>query len=256
MGWVRFCHGFQSHCVMSRAAPTSEVAHPHYHRWPSVSANFLYAKLILQTFLDMTWENTIREQFDLVDCFTTDETEYYGPYNTLLTDIFPHSEHFQIVPQYKGPITPGSIDFTTIYIVRKRKCPVFFIEIKPFPHPDDISTREKADQQMRDRFVTIIGRNLVIPKLYGISAMGTRFSVYEYKKETNILLPPTIARDTMYVTDVAPAERWNYELLEDVGEQKMRELVAEVKVMCEGINACAYIRLCWPHSMITWRKGK
>jgi hypothetical protein len=29
MGWVRFCHGFQSQCVMSRAAPTSDVAHPH-----------------------------------------------------------------------------------------------------------------------------------------------------------------------------------------------------------------------------------
>jgi len=143
----------------------------------------------------MTWADTIREQFDLVDRFTTDETEYYGPYNTLLTDIFPHAEHFQIVPQYKGPITPGSIDFTTIYIVHKRKCPLFFIEIKPFPHLDDISTREKADQQMRDQFITIIGRNLVIPKLYGISAMGTRFSVYMYNKETNVLLPPSIARD-------------------------------------------------------------
>jgi hypothetical protein len=191
----------------------------------------------------MTWADTVREQFDLVDHFTTDETEYYGPYNTLLTDIFPHAEHFQIVPQYKGPITPGSIDFTTIYIVRKRKCPVFFIEIKPFPHLDDISTREKADQQMRDRFVTIIGRTLVIPKLYGISAMGTRFSVYEYNQETNMLLPPSIARDAMYVTDVAPAERWNYELLEDDGEKKMRELVVEVKAMCETIKACACPRL-------------
>ena len=203
----------------------------------------------------MTWADTIREQFDLVDRFTADETEYYGPYNTLLTDTFPHAEHFQIVPQYKGPITPGSIDFTTIYIVRKRKSPVFFIEIKPFPHVDDISTREKADQQMRDRFVAIIGRNLVIPKLYGISAMGTRFSVYEYNKETNVLLPPSIARDAMYVTDVAPADRWNYELLEDGGEQKMREVVAEVKAMCQEIKACACLRLlCGSFSVVILRK--
>ena len=187
----------------------------------------------------MTWADTIQEQFDLVDRFTADETEYYGLYNTLLTDVFPHAEHFQIVPQYKGPITPGSIDFTTIYIVRKRKCPVFFIEIKPLPHLDDISTREKADQQMRDQLVTIIGRNLVIPKLYGISAMGTRFSVYEYSLNTNMPLPPSITRDAIYVTDVAPADRWNYELLEADGEQKMRELVAEVKAMCVEIKACA-----------------
>jgi hypothetical protein len=184
----------------------------------------------------MPWANSIQEQFDLVDRFTTDETEYYGPYNTLLTDLFPHTEHFQIVPQYKGPITPGSIDFTTIYIVRKRRCPVFFVEIKPFPHLDDMSSRAKADQQMRDRFVSIIGRNLVIPKLYGISAMGPRFSVYEYTMETNILLPPSIPRHPMYVTDVAPADRWKYELLEDSGEQKMRELVAEVKEMCSAIT--------------------
>jgi hypothetical protein len=178
----------------------------------------------------MTWADTIREQFDLVDRFTTAETEYYGPYNTLLTDIFPHAEYFQIIPQYKGPVTPGSINFTTIYIVHKWKCPVFFIEIKPFPHLDDISTREKADQQMRDRFINIIGRNLVIPKLYGTSAMGTRFSVYVYNKEINVLLPPSIARDAMYVTDVAPVDRWNHELLEDDWEQKMREFVSEVKV--------------------------
>jgi hypothetical protein len=51
----------------------------------------------------MSWPDTVREQFDLVDRFTTDKTEYYGPYNTLLTDIFPHTEHFQIVPQTKDP---------------------------------------------------------------------------------------------------------------------------------------------------------
>ena len=70
--------------------------------------------------------------------------------------------------------------------------------------------------------------------------MGTRFSVYVYNKETNVLLPPSIARDAMYVTDVAPADRWNHELLEDDGEQKMRELVSEVKAMCEEIKACAW----------------
>jgi hypothetical protein len=30
MRWVRFCHGFQSQCVMSRAAATSDIAQPHF----------------------------------------------------------------------------------------------------------------------------------------------------------------------------------------------------------------------------------
>ena len=65
--------------------------------------------------------------------------------------------------------------------------------------------------------------------------MGPRFSVYEYNRATNTLLPPSITRDAMFVTDVAPADRWNYELLEDGGETKMRELVEEVKAMCKNI---------------------
>ena len=79
---------------------------------------------------------------------------------------------------------------------------MFFIPIKPTVHLGDISTREKADQQMRDHFVNIIGRNLVISKLYGTSAV-----VYEYTKEINILFPPLITRDIMFVADVAPADR-------------------------------------------------
>lgn len=182
-------------------------------------------------------DHTFQEQFDLVDRFSTDETEYYGPYNTLLNDLFPHSEHFQVVHHYKGRVAPGSVDFTTMYIVRKRKCPVIFIEIKPFVHLGDISTREKADQQMCDRFTSIIGRNVVISKLYGISTMGSRFSVYAYTRETNILLPPSSAPDPMFVTDVAPG-RWNYDLLEENGELKMKALVASMKEMCQEITEC------------------
>lgn len=88
---------------------------------------------------------------------------------------------------------------------------------------------------MRNTFESLIGRNLVVPKLYAISAMGTRFSVYEYDKETNALSPPSIPRHPTFVTDVAPASRWNYELLEVEGERKMRELVSEVKRMCQVI---------------------
>jgi hypothetical protein len=110
---------------------------------------------------------------------------------------------------------------------------MFFIVIKPFVHLDDISTREKADQQMRDRFVSIIGRNLVISKLCGTNAM-----VYEYMTEANILSLPSITRDTMFVTDVAPADRWNYESLQENEELKMKTLVTSFKEMCAEITEC------------------
>ncbi|RDB24384.1 hypothetical protein Hypma_008508 [Hypsizygus marmoreus] len=69
---------------------------------------------------------------------------------------------------------------------------------------------------MRHRFKRIIGPNLVILKLYGISAMGTLFLVYEYNKETNSLLPPFTAY---------------------LGEQKMREVMSEIKNMCQAVAA-------------------
>ncbi|KAK7451692.1 hypothetical protein VKT23_012371 [Stygiomarasmius scandens] len=183
----------------------------------------------------MTWTDTITEQFALADRFTTDESDFYGPYNTLLTHVFPHSEHYQVVPQFKGPVTPGSIDFTTIYIVKKRKLPVMFIEIKTFVSLDDMAARELADRQMRDCFTRLLN-HLKIPALYGISAMGTKFAVYKYDAVTRRLTPPVIARDPEVVNDVAPAERWTHELMEEGGEQVFNDIVEKVKSMCSGIT--------------------
>lgn len=183
----------------------------------------------------MPWDCKILEQFELFDRLTTDETELYGPFNTLLTHLFPFTENFQVVPQSKGPITPGSIELTTIYIIRKGKCPVFFVEMKPFVHLDEMGTRAKADKQMRESFESMVETSLVIPKLYGVSAMGTQFSVYEYRKESGTLNPQLIERDPKRMNDIAPKKRWKYDLLDESGERRLRELVDEVKAMCENI---------------------
>ena len=51
------------------------------------------------------------------------------------------------------------------------------------------------------------------------------FPFMSTQKETNILIqvPPSITRDATFVTDVAPADRWNYELLEKNGELKIKK---------------------------------
>ena len=47
----------------------------------------------------MLWDATILEQFELINHYATDESEYYGPYiTTLLTDMFPNIEHYQVAP--------------------------------------------------------------------------------------------------------------------------------------------------------------
>ena len=86
---------------------------------------------------------------------------------------------------------------------------------------------------MREEFCVLLNR-LLIPKLYGVSMMGTCFAIYECTKETK-QLTPGIEYDPDYMTDIAPADHWTYELLEPAGEAKMKELVASIKAMCADI---------------------
>jgi hypothetical protein len=44
--------------------------------------------------------------------------------------------------------------------------------------------------------------------------------------------------DSNIVNDVAPEERWHYELLEAAGEVKFRAIVADVEAMAQDIGNC------------------
>jgi hypothetical protein len=182
----------------------------------------------------MTWSEGTTEQFSLVNRFTTDESDFYGPYNTLLVEFFPASEHYQVSPQFKR--IAGSMDFSVLYIVSKRKIPVFFVEIKTFLALDDMSSRTEADDQMRKRFAQFASGTILTPRLFGLSAMGTQFSVYEMTTATNQLLPGRIVPEPLFITDTAPRAWWNYDLLTATGEAKIRDLVADVKQMAADLN--------------------
>ena len=102
----------------------------------------------------------------------------------------------------------------------------------------DFLDLEVISKEYQFRFRDLVSGSLPIPRLYGISAMGTCFSVYEYTKESRVLSPPLIAPDPNIVNDVAPEERWNYELLEATGEEKFRAIVADVKAMSQDMRNC------------------
>lgn len=183
----------------------------------------------------MPWPSHIIEQFGTITPLgEVDETEYYGPYNGLLLELFPGPEHFMIVPQYKRPTYPQSIDFTTVFIVQRHKHPVFFIEIKPSGHLRKISYRSAADQQMRERFDTF-AEEVNIAKLYGVSALGTQLCVYSYDSASGTLIPGAIERDPTHVNDRAPAAWWDVDIMTPEGEQRLRELVIHVKAMCSQL---------------------
>jgi hypothetical protein len=77
---------------------------------------------------NMPWPEGVIEQFEIVDLDTTEESDFYGPFNSLLVELFPSSEHYQVSPQFKCRID-GSLDFTNQFTVHRCRIPVFFLEV-------------------------------------------------------------------------------------------------------------------------------
>ena len=185
----------------------------------------------------MPWPSYVWDIFNTVDETTTKEWEYYAPYNILLNYLFPATERFYVSPQHQGLVVPGSIDFSVIYVVHRNKTPIFFLEIKPHSHLNKESTRQATDQQMRGRVGPLFDTR-TIPKLYGISALGTKLSIYEFMHATDAVTPHNIPEDPDFVTDVAPKDWWSYELFEEEGEAKVCEIATEMRGMLSNDPFC------------------
>jgi hypothetical protein len=101
-------------------------------------------------FSTMTWSGGVVEQFKMFDPNTTEESDFYGPFTSLLVELFPSSEYYQVSPKFNR--VGGSFDFTIQFIVLCRRVPVFFVEVKTFHSLKSLSTWDDADDQIRQRF--------------------------------------------------------------------------------------------------------
>ena len=188
--------------------------------------------------MDAPWPQWLINSFSSANRpqFSTDESVYYGPYTRLLYHLFGIEGPFEISPRYHIPQTPrDAIDVVALFTVELDKHPVLFIEVKPPASFALDSKRKQVDDQMRDRFRDL-RHNLVTPRLPGISVFGTRMAFYEYVAATNTLTPPAIVPDPDSLNDLAPAERWSYDLLEANGIAQMRQVAEDVKEMCQALN--------------------
>lgn len=164
-----------------------------------------------------------------------DETHYYGPYNAALNELFPSKEGYLICPQncpQTDTFEPN--DYRMLYRVEKRGVPVLFVEIRPAGSLDMLSSRIKADKQMRARFGDFVEKS--ISKLYGFSAMGTKICVYTLNRRNNCsLVPIRIPESENELSDRAPAARWSLDFLENYVQ--IQAIIDEVKaiVQAEGI---------------------
>ncbi|KAH9957031.1 hypothetical protein BC827DRAFT_1228374 [Russula dissimulans] len=166
----------------------------------------------------------------------THENQYYGPYNKLLNTLFPPDSDFIVSPNYLPVDVDGAADFVVTFEVTLHQYHVLIIEVNPPQHLSFRSTREKADRQIRNRLVDLEGHT-PLPILYGISAVGTRLCFYEFEKASRRTTPRFIPSDLEFATDVAPQERWDCDVLEADGEQRLRALATHIIEACERLQA-------------------
>ena len=176
----------------------------------------------------VVWKDYIDQQFDLIDRSTTWKNDFYGPYFSLLHDLFPPTEGYLVFPQFRRDTGPRLMDYYTIsYVVLKNTTPIFFVEIKSLVALELGRTRAKADADMRTRCLGFSSDCLPQSKLIGISAMGTRFAAYEYSTSDGHINPPRSCD--------APKERWSDDIMEHLGAARFWALVSEAKEMASAI---------------------
>ncbi|KAG6908250.1 hypothetical protein DXG01_005584 [Tephrocybe rancida] len=98
-----------------------------------------------------------------------------------------------------------------------------------------IFLRAATDADMRSKFLKFVEGNIApIEKMFGVCALGTRISVYEFTPATGKILP--VLKDDQ---DDALSE-WSLGLFDEAGEAKFKEVVASVESMAESIAGTEY----------------
>lgn len=190
----------------------------------------------------MPWPTWILQGFEAIPGGVdqaADESLLYGPYNNLLFHLFPPQEGYIIAPQYRQPPEKWSIDFAIVFVVQRENRPIFFLEIKPGPYLRTDYSRANADRQMRECFLDLHGFVPALRYFYGISALGTRLSLYIYDVATRELIPHRIEAHSTRLNDLAPADRWNINLLSEEGVARVTALAEEIKQMVVALCTCS-----------------
>lgn len=161
------------------------------------------------------------------------KSDFIGPYNKLFNTLFPPDSDFTVVPQYLKP-SQDSADFTVGFEIQWNYAPVLILELKDPLDFIYISTRREADSRIRTRIGDLAER-WPLRTLHAISALGTRLCFYSIDTtdlaNAEILPLPTAPHPTR-VNNCAPAERWEYDIMEEKGEAKLRAVVQDVLQGC------------------------
>ncbi|KAH9037109.1 hypothetical protein EDB85DRAFT_657059 [Lactarius pseudohatsudake] len=182
------------------------------------------------------WPEKVLRQFQAVPV-NPKESDFYGPYNKLLNYYFPPDTDFTVVPQYLKAASRDAADFIVSFEIRLENKPVLIVELKDPTAIQYISTRTEADDQIRRRIIDL-AEHCPLDTLHAVSALGTKLCFYSLnvKNRAARIDPRRVDRDPDMANDYAPAERWNRDILEASGEDKLLAVIDEIKAGCAQLS--------------------
>jgi len=165
---------------------------------------------------------------------TSAESRYYGPYDRLFNyAVIEGSFTFFLAPQTIPDETSprDAVDFVVFMVVlNQEQKPVLIMEIKDDRWANEPDKRQRADTQMRQRYDQMLV-HCPIPRLYGLSLLGTSLRVYCGDKNTGEVTPQYVGRPHM--DRILPPDflegQWDVDILSQNGLKKIQEIVAYIK---------------------------
>ena len=161
------------------------------------------------------------------------ESRYYGPYDRLFNyAVIESSFTFFLAPQTAtDENSRDAVDFVVFLVIfNQNQQPVLIAEIKDDKWANEPDKRQRADAQMRQQYDQML-LNCPIPRLYGLSLLGTSLRIYRGDKVTGVVAPDFVDRPSAH--RVLPPDflegEWDLDILSPEGLVKMQEIVAYIK---------------------------
>jgi len=168
------------------------------------------------------------------------ESRYYGPYDrlfnyTVIEGGFNLFLALQTAPDETSP--RDAVDFVDFMVVLNQQLkPVLIAEIKDDAWANEPDRRQRADAQMRQRYDQML-RHCPIPRLYGLSLLGTSLRVYCGDKVTGDVMPHFVGRPD--VNRTLPPDflegQWDLDILSQEGFIKMQEIATYIKAEVDNV---------------------
>jgi hypothetical protein len=195
---------------------------------------------------DTSWPEGLLKIFDVCRGQNTlkmpFEARYYGPYDRLLNYAMIEDTYYAFflapqTPPYDRSLPRLTIEMLIYLVVfDQQHKPVLFAVIEDDEWATTPHLRWKADTLMRCLYDDM-AYNCPIPRLYGLSLLGTSLCVYCVEKDTGIISPQFVHRPD--VNSVLPRdfmeEQWSLDILSPDGLKKVQEIAAYIKIEASNV---------------------